>query len=112
MIVHPVVSEQGELIEDYPIITTREAQTQILMRSGETIMIGGLIKDVRSKGVTGVPILKDIPLLGWFFRRTTDDVQKVELLIFITAHIVDEKTLASEQLTEIQKRMTPLASEF
>jgi type IV pilus assembly protein PilQ len=105
MIVHPAVTSfsstlraqgtGGVTIAEYPILTTREAETQILMRNGDTIVIGGMLQDVRSKGVHKVPILGDIPLLGLAFRRQTDDVGKIDLLIFITAQVVDQDGVAA-----------------
>ncbi|MEA3328240.1 MAG: hypothetical protein U9Q08_00645 [Candidatus Omnitrophota bacterium] len=97
MIVHPSVTSytatvsgksQGEDISQYPIIITREAETQLLINDGDTIVIGGLLKDVTASSVIGVPFLSKIPLLGLFFQRRTTDIEKIDLLIFITAHIV------------------------
>jgi len=106
MIIHPAVTSEGTLIEArYPRITTREAQTQVLIKSGETIMIGGLIKDVKSESVQGVPFLRKIPFFGKLFERETIDSEKIELLIFITAHIVDDRVLTSEQLAELEEKM-------
>ncbi len=106
MIIHPAVTTEGTLIENkYPRITTREAQTQVLIKSGDTIMIGGLIKDVKNESVQGIPFLRKIPLLGKLFERTTYDTEKVELLIFITAHIVDDKNLTEDQLSSIEERL-------
>lgn len=92
MIVHPSVTSLvgtlgGEDVA-YPILDIREAETQILMKDGETVVIGGLLKDVVREGVYKVPFLGDIPLLGLLFQRKTYDTGKVDLLIFITAHII------------------------
>jgi type IV pilus secretin PilQ/predicted competence protein len=89
--------------DTYPIIDVRETQTQILMRDGETIVIGGLIKDVQHEGVIKVPILGDIPILGLLFQRRTTDVQKIDLLIFITAHIIDPANTASQEFVNTEK---------
>lgn len=98
MIIHPAVSSftetlkarssTGQITAEYPIINIREAETQVVMKSGETVVIGGLLKDVKSTGEFSVPILGDIPLLGALFKRQTTDTEKIELLIFITATIV------------------------
>ncbi len=97
MIIHPSVTSYtdtvaayagGSVVARYPIILIREAETQVLINDGDAIVIGGLMKDVKSEVVIGVPILKDIPLLGFLFRRTTISVEKIDLLIFISAHIV------------------------
>lgn len=107
MIIHPAVTSEGTLIENrYPRITTRETQTQVLMRSGETIMIGGLIKDVKNESTQGVPFLRKIPFLGkMFFERTTVDTEKIELVIFISAHVVDDKGLTSDQLEILEQNL-------
>jgi len=107
MIIHPAVTSEGTLIENrYPRITTRETQTQVLMRSGETIMIGGLIKDVKNESTQGVPFLRRIPFLGkLFFERTTVDTEKIELVIFITAHVVDDKGLTADQLEILERNL-------
>ena len=104
MIVHPAVTSfsstlaaqgaGGVTVAEYPIITTREAETQIMMKNGETIMTGGLLRDVKTKGQHKVPVLGDIPILGLAFQRRTDDVEKIDLLIFITAKIVDQHEIA------------------
>ena len=107
MIVHPAVTNEGLLIENrYPRITTRETQTQVLMRSGETIMIGGLIKDVKNESKQGVPFLRRIPFIGpVLFERTTVSTEKVELVIFITAHVVDDEGLTSDQLEILERNL-------
>ena len=107
MIVHPAVSSTserlssksstGETLAQYPILTTREAETQVLMKNGETIMIGGMLQDVKIKGFHKVPLLGDIPLLGLAFQRRTDDVAKIDLLIFITAKIANEQQVATQE---------------
>jgi type IV pilus assembly protein PilQ len=60
-----------------------------MMKDGETIVIGGLLKDVKSKSKYKVPFLGDIPLLGLLFTRDTVDTEKIDLLIFITARIIE-----------------------
>lgn len=111
MIVHPIVSEATEYlsvtgsIARYPIIQTREAETQIIMGNGETIVIGGLLKDVKKKGKIGLPILSDIPIIGALFSRRTTDIEKVDLLIFITARVVKPGEISEQEMAMIQKAM-------
>lgn len=71
-----------------PIVTTSEAETTVMVKDGITIIIGGLRKDERSKTVKKIPLLGDVPLLGFFFRSTSDDLTKTELVILLTPHIV------------------------
>ena len=107
MIVHPVVSsstqslivenDAGRKIAEYPIIKAREAETQVIMEDGETIVIGGLLTETIRDGKTSVPILGDIPFLGKLFQRNTDTRAKIDLLIFITASIVDKQVLTEKE---------------
>lgn len=92
MIVYPSVTDRQSLVETYPILSTREAETQIMLKSGQTIVIGGLVRDRERKGVLGVPFLRDIPILGRLFRRDVTSNDKVDLLIFLTASIYKTPT--------------------
>ncbi|WP_022939837.1 type IV pilus secretin PilQ family protein [Psychromonas hadalis] len=69
-------------------INTQEISTQVLVENGETIVLGGIYQQRITTGVKKVPILGDIPYLGYLFRTTTDSSQKSELLIFVTPRIV------------------------
>ena len=71
------------------IINTSEADTRVMVKNGETVVIGGLIRANETMLVRGVPILKDIPLLGSFFRNSTKVTEKRELLIFVTPRILN-----------------------
>ncbi len=90
MIVRPSVSDRISLVETYPVLSTREAETQILLRSGETIVIGGLVRERERSETFRVPLLGEIPLVGALFRRETKVKDKVDLLIFLTATILGE----------------------
>ncbi len=107
MIIHPAITTEGTLIEDkYPRIQTREAQTQVLIKSGETVVIGGLIKEVKNESAIGIPFLRKIPVLGKaLFERKTVQTVKVELMIFITGYIVDEKNLTSDQISSLEQKL-------
>ncbi len=71
-----------------PVITTREASTRAIVRDGQTVVIGGLIGTSTELINSGVPLLKDIPLLGYLFKRQTTSKARTELAIFITPYIV------------------------
>jgi general secretion pathway protein D len=71
-----------------PVITTREAETSALVRSGRTIIIGGLIDETEQRIRSGVPILQDLPLLGGLFRNESRGRSRTELAIFVTPHVV------------------------
>lgn len=106
MVVHPAVTSYTSTLgaNAYPIIDTREAETRIFMKDGETVVIGGLFKDIKSKGTTGVPFLSNIPLVGPLFRRDTIDTEKIDLLVFITANIVKEGDFSAEEIAKLEER--------
>jgi type IV pilus assembly protein PilQ len=100
--------ETSETEDYYPILNVRETQTQVIVKDGETIVIGGLLKDVKSESVIKTPILSDIPLLGLLFQRKTWDTQKIDLLIFITAHIIDPSEILPQAFVDVN----PVAANF
>ena len=71
-------------------ISTRTAKTTVLVRNGETIVIGGLITDQEGKDVSQIPLLGDLPVLGSFFKSLRNTKSKTELLIFMTPYIMKE----------------------
>ena len=71
-----------------PIVQTTQAETSVTVRDGVTIIIGGLIKDERTENVAKLPILGDLPLIKYAFRKTTTQITKQELVIFLTPHII------------------------
>ena len=75
-----------------PSIDRREATTQVLVRDGETMVIGGVFVDTQSNNVAGIPYLSRVPVLGWLFKNKTENVSKQELLIFLTPTIVRSAT--------------------
>jgi len=78
-----------------PIINERRATTTVSVQNGQTVIIGGLMGRTKTKGVSKVPFLGDIPLLGAAFRRKTTTDVKTELLIFLTPHVVPAPTQLS-----------------
>ena len=71
-----------------PSIDRREANTQVIVRDGETMVIGGVFIDTQNNNVNGVPYLSRIPVLGWLFKNKSESVSKQELLIFLTPSII------------------------
>jgi MSHA type pilus biogenesis protein MshL len=71
-----------------PNIARREGDTVARLRAGETMMIGGLVQTRREKTVSGIPVLKDIPLLGKAFQHIKDNEIKSELVVFLTPTII------------------------
>lgn len=77
-----------------PTISQRKVETRLTLRDGSTILLGGLIGGSTSAGDSGIPLLKDIPLLGQFFRTNSDGRKKTELLILITPYVINDDTEA------------------
>ncbi len=71
-----------------PKFTSRNLSTSVVIEKGETVVLGGLIKETNTKRRTKVPILGDIPFLGVLFRKDSEDVERKNLLIFVTASIL------------------------
>ena len=73
---------------DSPTILNRSLNTEVVVGDGQTIVLGGLISDEGAEGESGVPFLKDIPLLGYFFKSQTRSTDRTELIIMITPRII------------------------
>ncbi|MDW8121018.1 MAG: secretin N-terminal domain-containing protein [Armatimonadota bacterium] len=71
-----------------PIITNRLARTSVTVQDGQTVVIGGIMRERAETVETGVPFLKDLPLLGPLFRRTEKQKEKTELMVFLTPRVV------------------------
>ncbi len=99
MLVEPTTKDLQEWLPEpesgyekgYPVITTREVKAEVLVPEGETLVIGGLIKESKIEMSKGVPGLSNIPILGILFRTESVDLQESELMIFITPHIVKNR---------------------
>lgn len=105
MLIHPTVSEIGEFVTgttglEYPRISIREADTQVLIRQGETVVIGGLVTGRDEETITRVPLLGDIPLIGLAFRHKNVSKKKVNLMVFVTPRLV-----RPDEITEQENRI-------
>jgi len=88
--VSPEVSEPdfSNTVEGIPTFRTRRASTSARMRNGETLVIGGLLQTRRQEEERGVPYLKDVPYLGWFFRQTRYTNDTTELVVVVKPSLV------------------------
>ena len=78
-----------------PRYTTRKASTQVMVKDGETIVIGGLIREQLVDRVYKIPILGDIPIVGLLFKKKEKEVDTTDLLFFITVNIVKPESAAT-----------------
>ena len=83
-----------------PVVDTRKAKTQVSLKDGFTMGIGGLITTQTSNVGNRVPVLGSIPLLGRLFRSDDKNVQQTNLIIFITAKTISAEGGATEQIFE------------
>ncbi len=104
-----LIPEVSEATADYfeytgdvklPKFTSRNLSTTVVVNSGDTVVLGGLIKESRTKTLTKTPILGDIPFLGNLFKKNTDSVQRKNLLIFVTAKVLSP---SGEEVVVVQK---------
>jgi len=91
--IHPMLTEKVDVARspsgsEVPILDVREADTLVRVREGETVIIGGLIKDRKRVYDTGTKGLMDLPLIGWLFRLKEAESQKNELVVFLTPRII------------------------
>jgi len=91
----PDQREVQQVVVRLPIITRREVQTKALVESGETVVLGGLIRSVEQQTEHRVPILGSLPLIGRLFRRTSVTEDQRNLLIFITAEVLPDEGQAN-----------------
>ncbi|GJM22985.1 MAG: hypothetical protein DHS20C15_29000 [Planctomycetota bacterium] len=96
MEIHPEDSEGGLNDLGLPFEETTEVTTNVMVRSGQTVIVGGLFRERLRTTKTKVPWLGDLPLLGWLFRSTHDERVREEIIVMLTPHIVDTEQLGRE----------------
>jgi type IV pilus assembly protein PilQ len=102
MDIYPAVSE-GSVVNGLPQENTTETRNRVLVKDGQSIIIGGLTKTYHDQVEYGIPILMHLPIIGAFFRRTQVKSEKREIMIIITPKIVTAKAL--ELMSEKTKKM-------
>jgi general secretion pathway protein D len=93
---------------DSPTIQQRKIATTVAVQDGDAVALGGLIRDSMSYGDSGVPVLKDIPLVGKLFSSTTDTTDRTELLIFLRPRILRSPAAAREMTDQLRKGLSGL----
>jgi type IV pilus assembly protein PilQ len=90
MDIHPEDSTAQLNVDKVPDKTTAEVKTNILVKDGDTVIIGGLFRDVVTTTRSQVPLLGDLPLAGALFRGTDDKTERQEVMVLLTPHIIEE----------------------
>ncbi|MBI5762302.1 MAG: hypothetical protein HZA51_02120 [Planctomycetes bacterium] len=111
LLVHPATSALGDDVVGttglhVARIRTRELDTRVIMQDGQTIVLGGLISDRKTHQANKVPGLGDVPVLDWVFRQESPRSERVDLLIFLTAH-VENATQVTERDQKVYDMYKP-----
>lgn len=95
-----------------PLIQNRNVQTDLTLRDGQTVVIGGLISETRNAGDSGIPYLKDVPGIGSLFKNQQLQKDRTELLVFITPYVIsnDAESAAITEQFHGQMRNWPIPS--
>jgi len=109
-----VLQEVSDAVEtttsdiDSPTIQQRRIESTVAVQSGDTVALGGLIRDRREDSESGLPVLKDIPILGNLFKSTEQASRRTELLVLITPRAVRDQSEAREVTEELRRRLSSL----
>ncbi len=103
------IPEKG--VQSNPI-RTRELKTKFAVKDGQSILIGGLIGSDNTISDSGIPFLKDIPLLGYLFKYETRQIEKTELLIMLTPYVIETENVLDQYITEFAGKMDELRQEL
>jgi Type II secretory pathway, component PulD len=98
----------GTLSYVVPVTSNRQLNSDVVVENGQTIIIGGLVSTKTLDSIEGVPGLKDIPAVGWLFKRKTTSEDKVSLFIFLTPYVIENP----EDLSKITEEHQRLAQEL
>ena len=88
-----------------PVTQKRTVDTTVIVKDSQTVVIGGLIDDSSTRNDTKVPVLGDIPVLGWMFRKRTETNEKTNLYIFLTPRVIKSPVEAQKILQHKQGEM-------
>ncbi|TAK08263.1 hypothetical protein EPO44_02870, partial [bacterium] len=106
------VSESNLGATGSPTFDTRDAETTAVVQDGESLVIGGIIDETKSRSRTGIPYLMDIPVLGRFFGKTEDKVNRTELVVLITPHVIRNVEEARSVTDEFKEKLSTVAREI
>jgi len=95
--------EQGSGVKGNPIISTRALQTQLLVRDGQTGVLGGLSDQQRTTERGGIPFLSSLPVVGWLFGSRMRDTRDSELFVFLTPRVIRADEDVDQATTDVQQ---------
>jgi general secretion pathway protein D len=113
------VSKQGGNVtvgssgNSFPSFSTRDVETTAVVSDGDTLFIGGIFAEDRDRGRSGIPFLMDIPVFGWFFRKTTDTLtERTELIIMITPRVIRNRNESLIATDDFRRKLSTVAGEI
>lgn len=95
-----------------PTINKRKITTKLAVKNGQSILIGGLIRKDENKTNSGVPYLKDVPILGKFFSYTSENLTKSELLIMITPYVIETEDALDVYIRNFKEHVNSLRTDL
>ncbi len=96
----------------FPAFDTRQAETTAVVQDGDTLVIGGIITDSKSRSRTGLPYLMDLPIIGRFFGTTRDEIDRTELIMMITPNVIRNRDEARSVTTDFKNKLSTLRNEL
>ncbi|HXG52210.1 MAG TPA: type II secretion system secretin GspD [candidate division Zixibacteria bacterium] len=102
----------GNENDSFPSFDTRQAETTAVVQDGDTLAIGGIIAENKSRERAGVPYLMDIPVLGRFFGTTTDTVRRTELVMLITPHVIRNRNESQQVSESFKNKLSAIRNEL
>ena len=102
----------GNVGETFPTFNTQDAETTAVVLDGETLVIGGLIGENKTRTRSGIPYLMDIPVFGRFFGTTNDTLDRTELIMLITPHVVRNRDEARSVTEDFKKSLSAVRNEL
>ncbi len=105
-ILENVIDDGSNNVSGQPVTSKQEVKTQAILRHGESIIIGGLVKTYNRNSLNKIPILGDIPWIGeWLFSSKSKSIEQDNLVVLLTPYVIDK----SEKLSQLQKDLGVLA---
>jgi hypothetical protein len=106
MDIHPKDSSGTLKANDIPDEFSTELATNVIVKDGQTIVIGGLFRDVVVTSRSQIPLLGDLPFIGALFRSTSDSTTRQEVIVLLTVHIIEEpeETNSASRVDDVRRK--------
>lgn len=106
------ISNRGPDVGSVPSFSTRVVNTEVVLKDNQILVMGGLMRTNSTETVTGVPLLKDIPAIGRLFSTVDENLEKTELMLFITPHIISDTEDSDSVTDHFRRRLGNLNQKF